>query len=248
MYLMKRPGRAWISCGLRPLSAHENPQVIRMMRNLGYDTHKLGGYPGYGFRRLAPLYSRGLAVEWDRIRTAVTAGSVPARSRRGPVPEPKSTPSRSGIHDRNWDLIEEMERKRFRDWKPQELFLWQRRKVHVEGVPWIFFFEGYWEPGDSDRLGFEIGVSIFLEKPTSMGMLDRIFSGGFLERMEESLRRLGFDIPMRERPRAKPWVKHGYLSSYYKNILDPARYAAESLALLHWDPKKVISVSGRRSR
>jgi hypothetical protein len=252
---MKRPGRSWISCGFRPRSSHNDPLVIRMMGELGYDVHELQGYPGYAFRRLSDLNPRELALEWDRIRTAWTVGTVPVHRRRAAVPAPTSSPTRPGLHARNWRLIEEMERAKFAVWKPLELFLWQRRRVHVGGVPWIFFYEGYWEPGDPDRRGFEIGVSVHLEEPTAMARLDRV-SSGFRERIENGLRKLGFEIPARENPRVNPWrggaknmrTEHGYLNSYYKNVLSPALYRAESLALLRWNPKGVTSVSDRRSR
>ena len=134
-----------------------------------------------------------------------------------------------------------MENARYKTWVPTMLFVWAQRRVSFGGIPWHVFFDGYWEPGDKDRKGFEIGMNISVDGPVKVTHLDRVIREGFLERMDHDFSEMGFDAPVRRGPlnaeTLRERIRLGYLTFYYKNILNPSRYAEESRRLMSWRPR-----------
>jgi len=141
-----------------------------------------------------------------------------------------------------------MEASKYSDWLPRELFLRAIRTVRAGGIPWTLYYDGYWEPSDPERKGLEIGVTINLDQPVLIAKLDKVIANGFLERMDEDFRRMGFDVKRREHPRVNPRKEpdskartyKGYLTFYYKYVLRADDFLRESRRLLKCTPVQLI--------
>jgi hypothetical protein len=217
------------SCGLPEKTFGARHPWHRLLKQQGYRK-------GLRYARPTP---QGAESEWLRVSSSFLAGRVPTVDRRSPRPRPPIKRGRSSIPQREgWRFLEFVQGKGAGAWRPELLFV--LKDVRAGSPSWQPFFEGYWEPKDRDRKGFEIGMTLLVRPRLSFKAFERQIRAGFVGRMDAEFRSMGFDTPQRsplnQAQLQEKWTL-GYVTSYYKNVLEPRRFERESRELLRWTPR-----------
>jgi hypothetical protein len=119
--------------------------------------------------------------------------------------------------------------------------------LRLGGVSWAVSYQGYWEPSDPDRPGFEIGVAMQAKAPMTADAYQRFRLSGFLRQMDLDFEKMGFGPSTRDESVQEEKLPYWY-TFYFKGVHDPGRFLPESRKLLKWEPKALVTSASRRRR